>query len=103
MSDDFREAGKSIVHGRHTDYVRVMTTPTTLLVGTRKGVWTVTADATRSRWTVSEPHFLGHIAQHVVAAPRADGTILAAMRTGPLGPTVMRSTDNGATWVEASR
>jgi photosystem II stability/assembly factor-like uncharacterized protein len=74
-----------------------------LLVGTRKGIWTLEPDATRSRWTLSEPDFLGHIAQHVVADPREEGTILAAMRTGHLGPTVFRSTDRGKHWTEATR
>ncbi len=76
---------------------------TTLLVGTRKGIWTLESDRDRRRWTVSEPHFLGHIAQHVVVDPRDGRTVLAAMRTGHLGPTVFRSTDMGTTWTEASR
>src|SRR4051812_15130731 len=80
-----------------------MTATPLLLIGTRKGIWTMSANADRTRWTLSDPHFLGHIAQHVVAASRAEGSILAAMRTGHLGPTVFRSADNGATWTEASR
>lgn len=75
---------------------------TTLLVGTRKGAWTIGSDEARHTWTCSEPAFLGHVIQHVVADPR-DGSILAAAKTGHLGPTVFRSTDRGATWAEASR
>ena len=76
---------------------------TALLVGTRKGVWILEGDEGRKQWRSSEPHFLGHIAQHVMLDPRDGRTLLAAMRTGHLGPTVFRSTDMGATWKEASR
>jgi photosystem II stability/assembly factor-like uncharacterized protein len=76
---------------------------TTLLVGTRKGIWILKSDDARRRWEASEPHFLGHIAQHVVCDPRDGRTILAGMRTGHLGPTVFRSNDLGATWTEATR
>jgi photosystem II stability/assembly factor-like uncharacterized protein len=77
-----------------------MTAPT-LLVGTRKGAWILDGDDARSSWSCSEPMFLGHIIQHVVADPR-DGTLLAAAKTGHLGPTVYRSSDRGVTWTEAS-
>ena len=74
-----------------------------LLLGTRKGLWIVRGDADRSTWDVSEPHFLGHIVQHAVLDPRDRRTLLLAMRTGHLGPTVFRSTDFGTTWNEATR
>jgi photosystem II stability/assembly factor-like uncharacterized protein len=73
----------------------------TLLVGTRKGLFLLSSPDRRS-WTLSEPQHLGHVMQHVVADPRS-GTILAATRTGHLGPTVLRSTDGTASWTEASR
>ena len=47
-----------------------------LLVGTRKGVFTVTGDDAREKWSVSDPMFLGHIAQHVMLDPR-DGRRIA--------------------------
>ena len=53
------------------------------------------ADAARASWTVSGPMFLGHIAQHMMLDPRDRTTMLLAMRTGHLGPTVFRSTDLG--------
>ena len=76
---------------------------TTLLIGTRKGIWMMHSDASRSKWSIEGPHFLGHIAQHVVLDPRDGRTLLAAMRTGHLGPTVFRSTDMGATWTESQK
>ncbi|HTH06541.1 MAG TPA: hypothetical protein VL916_11755, partial [Ilumatobacteraceae bacterium] len=74
-----------------------------LLIGTRKGVFFLDGNAKRSQWELSEPHFLGHIAQHVMVDPRDGKRVLAAMRTGHLGPTVFWSDDRGATWNEASK
>jgi hypothetical protein len=79
------------------------TTGGVLLVGTRKGVFTVTGDESREKWTVSDPMFLGHIAQHVVLDPRDQRRMVLATRTGHLGPTVFHSDDLGATWTEATR
>ena len=75
----------------------------TLIVATRKGLWTLAGDATRSRWTLAGPKFLGHGLHHVVADPRDPRRWLAAARTGHLGPTVFRSADRGRTWSEAVR
>ncbi len=74
-----------------------------LLVGTRKGVFIVTSNDDRRHFTVSDPMFLGHIAQHVVLDPRNGRRLLVASKTGHLGPTVFASDDLGATWTEASR
>ena len=40
---------------------------------------------------------------HAVADPRDGKSMLAAARTGHLGPTVFRSADRGRTWVEAQK
>ena len=74
-----------------------------LLVATRKGAWLYHGDATRKTWRVDGPHFLGHIIIHLVLDPRDGRTLLAAAKTGHLGPTVFRSTDLGRTWKEAAR
>jgi photosystem II stability/assembly factor-like uncharacterized protein len=74
-----------------------------LLVGTRKGVFVIAGGTDRHNWTVSEPMFLGHIAQHVVLDPRDRRRLLLAVSTGHLGPTVFRSDDLGASWTEASQ
>ena len=74
-----------------------------LLIGTRKGAWILAADATRTRWTMTDSMFLGHVIQHLMLDPRDGRTLLMAARTGHLGPTVFRSTDAGITWTEASR
>jgi photosystem II stability/assembly factor-like uncharacterized protein len=74
-----------------------------VLVATRKGAWLYHGDATRRTWRVDGPHFLGHIISHLVLDPRDGRTLLAAAKTGHLGPTVFRSTDLGRTWKEAAR
>ena len=74
-----------------------------LLVATRKGAWLFHGDRARRSWTVDGPHFLGHIIQHLVLDPRDGRTLLAAAKTGHLGPTIFRSADLGRTWKEAAR
>ncbi len=74
----------------------------TLLIGTRKGAFTLKSDRTRRTWKVSAPIFLGNIVHHVVADPRDRRTILMAASTGHLGPTIFRSIDKGRTWKEAT-
>jgi len=78
-------------------------TTNALLVSTRKGAWIFRADARRTTWAVDGPHFLGHIIHHLVLDPRDQITLLAAAKTGHLGPTVFRSTDWGCTWQEAAQ
>lgn len=72
-----------------------------LLVATRKGAWFAHGDAARRTWRLAGPHFLGHIVHHLVLDPRDGRTLLAAAKTGHLGPTVFRSTNWGRTWQEA--
>ena len=80
-------------------------TPTrlVLLVATRKGAWLFHSDRKRKTWTANGPHFLGHIVSHLQLDPRDGRTLLAAAKTGHLGPTVFRSTNLGRTWKEAQR
>lgn len=73
-----------------------------LLVGTRKGAFFYRSDATRRAWRVEGPHFLGHVINQVVLDPRNGPTMLAASRTGHLGPTIFRSTDGGRAWKEVA-
>ena len=74
-----------------------------VMVATRKGAWLYHGDAARKTWRADGPHFLGHIVSHLVLDPRDGRTLLAAAKTGHLGPTVFRSTDRGRTWKEAAR
>jgi hypothetical protein len=74
-----------------------------ILVATRKGAWLYHGDAQRKQWRTDGPHFLGHIISHLVLDPRDGRTLLAAAKTGHLGPTIFRSTDLGRSWKEALR
>jgi hypothetical protein len=75
--------------------------PIVLFVATKKGVWLVHGDGERRTWRLDGPHFLGHEVHHVVLDPRDGRTLLAAAKTGHLGPTVFRSFDLGKSWEEA--
>jgi hypothetical protein len=72
-----------------------------ILVATRKGAWLYHGDGRRKAWRVDGPHFLGQVINHLVLDPRDGHTLLAAAKTGHLGPTIFRSTDLGRTWREA--
>lgn len=74
-----------------------------VLVATRKGAWLYYGDQSRRRWRSDGPHFLGHVVSHLVLDPRDGRTLLAAAKTGHLGPTVFRSNDLARTWKEATR
>ena len=74
-----------------------------VLVATRKGAWIFHGDAKRKTWRADGPHFLGHTISHVRLDPRDGRTLLAAAKTGHLGPTVFRSTDLGRRWQEAKQ
>jgi photosystem II stability/assembly factor-like uncharacterized protein len=74
----------------------------TLYIATRKGAW-IARSSDRAAWTLEGPHFLGHEIHHVVLDPRDGKTLLAAAKTGHLGPTVFRSADGGRSWKEAER
>ena len=74
-----------------------------LLIATRKGGFFLRGDKGRKKWVLSEPLFLGHIVHHMVEDPRDSKTLLAAAKTGHLGPTVFRSKDGGKSWKEATK
>jgi hypothetical protein len=78
-------------------------TRTVILVATRKGAWFFHGDARRKVWKADGPHFLGHSISHLQLDARDGRTLLAAAKTGHLGPTIFRSTNFGRTWKEAQR
>jgi photosystem II stability/assembly factor-like uncharacterized protein len=75
----------------------------TLWIGTRKGAFALRTDASRKKWTLSGPQFLGHVIHHIVQDPRDPKVLLMATKTGHLGPTVFRSKDRGRKWKEAAQ
>ena len=77
--------------------------PVALLVATRKGAFIFKSDVARKTWQISGPMFFGHTVHHMVLDPRGGKTLLAAARTGHLGPTLFRSTNFGKSWTEAEK
>lgn len=71
-----------------------------LLIGTRKGLFLLSASDDRREWDVSGPHLKGWEVFHAVADPR-DGAVYAATNSFVYGATVHRSADRGETWTRA--
>lgn len=82
---------------------RAAPAPLVIFVATRKGAWLFHGDTRRRSWRTDGPHFLGHTISHVRLDPRDGRTLLAAAKTGHLGPTIFRSTNGGRTWKEAAQ
>ncbi|BBG00318.1 MULTISPECIES: WD40/YVTN/BNR-like repeat-containing protein [Pseudonocardia] len=72
-----------------------------VLVGTRKGVFVLTADGTRRDWEVTGPLFGGWEAYHVTGSPSDPDRLWAALSMGWFGQQLQRSDDGGRTWEAA--
>ena len=72
------------------------------MVGTRKGAFLLSSEASRRSWKVSEAHFEGNDIFHMAYDPR-DGSVFAAINSLIFGPDVQRSPDLGETWKSPSR
>lgn len=75
-----------------------------LYAGTRKGLFVLESDPDRTDWTVSGPALAGWEVSDVRVDDRAERRLFAGVGHFVYGPTVHRSTDDGASWeqVEAS-
>lgn len=69
-----------------------------VLVGTRKGAFILTSDATRKRWGVSGPHFGGWEIYHLKASPADPDRIYVSQTSSWFGQVIQRSDDGGKTW-----
>jgi len=69
-----------------------------LLVGTRKGAFLLSSDASRQRWDVSGPHFAGWEIYHLKGSPADPDRLYASQSSGWFGQTMQRSDDGGKTW-----
>jgi photosystem II stability/assembly factor-like uncharacterized protein len=69
-----------------------------LLVGTRKGAFTLTSDASRKDWRVNGPHFGGWEVYHVNGSPAAPDRLWASASGGWFGQVIHRSDDGGESW-----
>ena len=59
----------------------------TLLIGTRKGAFTLRSDGSRRTWKLSPPMFLGHIVHHMMLDPRDRRTMLMAVSSSRVACT----------------
>ena len=71
-----------------------------ILLATKKG--TLILDRKNGSWTPRPIAHAGMAVSYAARDPR-DGTIWACMDNAHWGPALMRSTDDGATWEDASR
>ena len=69
-----------------------------VLVGTRKGAFVITSDATRKDWEISGPHFAGWEIYHVKGSPADPDRLYASQSSGWFGQMMQRSNDGGKTW-----
>src|SRR6266705_5680973 len=69
-----------------------------VLVGTKKGAFILTSDASRKRWDVQGPHFAGWEIYHMKGSPADPNRLYASQSSGWHGQIIQRSNDGGKTW-----
>jgi BNR/Asp-box repeat protein len=69
-----------------------------VLVGTRKGAFTLTSDGKRQQWEVSGPHFAGWEIYHLNGSPADPNRLYASQSSAWFGQVLQRSDDGGKTW-----
>lgn len=75
-----------------------------LLVGTTKGAFIISSDASRREWRVDGPHFAGQSVYAMAHDQRGGRTrTLVAAQSNHWGSTIRMSDDYGATWTGAER
>jgi photosystem II stability/assembly factor-like uncharacterized protein len=69
-----------------------------VLVGTRKGAFILSADAERTHWDVSGPHFGGWEIYHFKGSSVDPNRLYISQSSGWFGQLIQRSDDGGQTW-----
>ena len=69
-----------------------------VLVGTKKGAFTLTSDGKREKWDVSGPHFAGWEIYHMKGSPVDPDRIYVSQTSSWSGQIIQRSSDGGKTW-----
>ena len=69
-----------------------------VLVGTKKGAFTLTADSSRKKWSVAGPFFAGWEIYHMKGSPVDTDRIFVSQSSGWFGQVLQRSSDGGKTW-----
>ena len=69
-----------------------------VLIGTRKGAFIASSDASRKRWEVEGPHFAGWEVYHLKGSPADPNRLYASQSSGWFGQVMQRSNDGGKAW-----
>ena len=69
-----------------------------VLVGTRKGAFILSSDASRKSWQVDGPHFAGWEIFHLKGSPANPDRLYASQSSSWFGQVLQRSSDAGKTW-----
>jgi len=69
-----------------------------VLVGTKKGAFTLESDGKRETWLVNGPHFGGWEIYHLKGSPADPNRLYASQSSGWFGQLIQRSSDGGKTW-----
>ena len=69
-----------------------------VLVGTKKGAFVLSSDASRKSWKVDGPHFAGWEIYHLKGSPADPDRLYASQSSGWFGQVLQRSNDGGKTW-----
>jgi photosystem II stability/assembly factor-like uncharacterized protein len=69
-----------------------------ILVGTKKGAFTLTSDGARKQWDIAGPFFMGWEMYHLKGSPVDPNRIYASQTSGWFGQIIQRSDDGGKTW-----
>jgi photosystem II stability/assembly factor-like uncharacterized protein len=69
-----------------------------VLVGTRKGAFTLESDGKREKWEVNGPHFGGWEIYHLKGSPADPNRLYTSQSSGWFGQLIQRSNDGGKTW-----
>lgn len=74
-----------------------------VLIGTRKGAFVLTSDASRKQWDISGPHFAGWEIYHLKGSPVEPNRLYASQSSGWFGQQIQRSDDGGRTWAPVGK
>jgi photosystem II stability/assembly factor-like uncharacterized protein len=69
-----------------------------VLVGTRKGAFTLESDGKRDKWDINGPYFGGLEIYHVKGSPADPNRLYASQSSSWFGQVIHRSNDGGKTW-----
>jgi hypothetical protein len=69
-----------------------------VLVGTRKGEFSLTSDGRRGRWNINGPHFAGWEIYHLKGSQADPDRLYASQSSGWFGQIIQGSDDGGRTW-----